>query len=145
MAVAQRADPYLAFRFSVEIDQQIVAGFSEVTGLTLETEVETFREGGVNQYEQQLAGPVKYPAKLILKHGLTDVEALWSWYREIATGRIRRKDIAILLLDSAGEEKRRWIFQGACPVKWAGPEFRGGAAEIAFETVELTHNGLLPI
>lgn len=145
MALAQRADPYLAFRFTVEIDQQVIAGFSEVTGLTFETEVETFREGGVNRHEQQLAGPAKYPARLILKRGLTDADALWSWYQEVVDGTVRRKDIAILLLDSAGEERWRWSFRGACPVKWVGPEFRGVAAEVAFEAIELVHNGLLSV
>ena len=41
-------DPYASFRFTAEIDGVAVSGFSEVTGLALETDVETFREGGVN-------------------------------------------------------------------------------------------------
>lgn len=142
MAVARRQDPYLSFCFQVEIAQQVVAGFSEVSGLSFEAEVEIFREGGVNRYERQLAGPTKYPSKLTLKRGLSD-ESLWSWYEKVMKGTIQRKDIAILLLNSASEECKRWTFRKACPVKWAGPEFRAGTAEVAFETVELVHEGLL--
>jgi phage tail-like protein len=145
VAVGQRGDPYLSFRFTVEVDQQVVAGFSEVTGLTFETEVESFREGGVNLHEQQLAGPTKFPSRLILKRGLSDVYTFWSWYQEVMKGRIQRKDVAILLLDSTGEETRRWSFRKACPVKWTGPEFRAGTAEVAFETIELVHHGFLSI
>ena len=144
MAVARRQDPYLSFCFTVEIAQQVIAGFSEVSGLSFETEVETFREGGVNRYERQLAGPTRYPSKLTLKRGLSDAEALWSWYEDVMNGTIQRKDIAILLLNSAGEERKRWTFSKACPVKWVGSDFRAGTSEVAFETVELVHEGLLP-
>ena len=137
-------DPYVSFRFRAEIDSLLVSGFSEVTGLTFETEVETFREGGVNAHEWQLAGPTKFPSRLVLKRGLADADALWSWYRDVMNGSIVRKNVTIVLLNHAGEEKWRWVFRAACPVKWSGPEFRAGTAEIAFESIELVHNGLEP-
>ena len=59
-------------------------------------------------------------------------------------GRIRRKDVSILLLDSTGEEQWRWNFRQALPVKWVGPQFRASNAEIAIETLELVHKGLVP-
>lgn len=137
-------DPYLSFRFQVEIDGLLAAGFHEVTGLAFETEVETFREGGENFFEQQLPGATKYPSRLMLKRGLADADSLWSWYEDITWGLIERKDISILLLDPASSEERwRWIFLEAYPIKWSGPDFRAGTAEIAFETVELVHKGLL--
>ena len=136
-------DPYASFRFSAEIDGLQVSGFSEVTGLTLETDVETFREGGVNFYEHQLAGPTKFPSRLILKRGLADADALWSWYRDAMKGAIKRKNVTIKLLE-LGEDKCRWlwVFSQACPVKWTGPDFKAGAAEVAFESIELVHRGL---
>ncbi len=137
-------DPYLAFRFAVELDQCVVAGFSEVSGIALEIQVETFREGGQNLYEQQLAGPNKYPSRLILKRGMTAQDSLWSWYQEVLGGRILRKELSIVLWDSAGEVKKRWKFYGACPVKFSGPQFQAGTAAVAFETIELVHNGPLP-
>ena len=136
-------DPYISFRFRVEIDSLEAAGFHEVTGLTFETDVETFREGGENFYEQQLPGATKYPSKLVLKRGLADAE-VWTWYEDVMYGFIERKDVSILLLDpSCDEESWRWLFLDACPVKWTGPVFRAGSAEVAFETVELIHKGLL--
>ena len=137
-------DPYVSFRFRAEIDSIFVSGFSEATGLTFETEVENLREGGINSHEWQLAGPTKFPTKVILKRGLADADALWSWYREIMDGFIVRKRITIVLVNHAGEERWRWVFRGACPVKWSGPEFRAGTAEVAFESIELVHNGLEP-
>jgi len=141
--VARRTDPYLSFRFRVKIDHLDVASFSEVTGLGFETEVETFREGGMNECERQLPGPSKHPARLSLKRGVGDWDALWSWYQDVMSGRIERNDITICLLDSAGNEKRWWTFREACPVKWVGPDLRAEGAAVAFETVELVHRGYL--
>jgi phage tail-like protein len=144
---AERKDPYASFRFKVEIDGVGVSGFSEASGLVMETDVETFREGGVNTHEMQIAGPTKFPSKLILKHGLSDAE-LWDWYQNVMNGKIERKTVKIILLDpDPGNDELdkfswNWVFREACPVKWSGPEFRAGTAEVAFESIELVHRGL---
>ena len=44
-----RRDPYVAYRFLVEIGSDIVAAFSDCSGLQAETEVEEVQEGGENQ------------------------------------------------------------------------------------------------
>jgi len=144
MALGERKDPYVSFLFNVKVDQKVVAGFNEVTGLEFETDVETFRQGGENLHEQQLAGPNKFPSRLVLKRGMTDVDALWSWHQEVTQGIIKRKVVSILLLDSTGAVKRSWNFREAVPVKWVGPQFRASNAEVAFETLELVHKGLVP-
>ncbi len=61
-------------------------------------------------------------------------------------GRIKRKNITIKLLDLLECEQYtwRWIFSRACPVKWTGPDFEAGTAEVAFESIELVHLGLEP-
>ena len=57
--------PYTAFRFSIDIDgESNVGGFNEVSGLVCETEVQTLRVGGVNEYEFQLPGPQNFPRVL---------------------------------------------------------------------------------
>jgi phage tail-like protein len=144
MAVAERKDPYVSFQFAVEIDQQIVGGFSEVSGLEIETDVERFREGGVNLYERQLAGPAKFPSRVVLKRGMTDADVLWAWHQDVCKGLVRRKDVSIILRDVTGEEQRRWSFRAAAPVKWSGPQFRASGNEVAVETLELVHDGLFP-
>jgi len=139
-----RKDPYLSYRFVVRIDNKEAGGFNEVTGLTLETSVETFQEGGVNSQERQLAGPTKFPSRLVLKRGLADAEDLWSWYQNVVASQIVRKDIKISLKDEAGEERWQWIFSKACPIKWTGPNFQAVSNLVAFESIELVHEGLSP-
>jgi phage tail-like protein len=140
-----RADPYQAYNFLIEIEGILAGGFSECTGLQVETEVFPYREGGLNEYEHQFAGPTKYPP-LILKHGLTQIFGLWSWHQEItqglALGQIPRKNGTIYLLDQKRIPVIWWDFKEAFPVKWTGPELRANASGVAFESIELRHRGL---
>ena len=137
-----RNDPYMAFNFLVEIEGLVVGGFSEVTGLQIETEVKDYREGGLNEYIHKLAGPTRYPSNLILKHGLTDIETLWSWHQEVTRGIIKRRNGTIYLLDQQRLPAMWWDFMEAYPVKWVGPELRADSNTVAVETVELVHKGI---
>ncbi|KOU08795.1 phage tail protein [Streptomyces sp. NRRL F-5755] len=137
-----RPDPYPAFDFLVEIEGLVVGGFSEVTGLQVETVVEPYREGGVNEYEHRLAGPTRYPSNLVLRHGITDVDSLWAWHQDVCTGVVERRNGTVHLLDSARQPVMWWDFREACPVRWTGPELRAETNTVAVETVELVHRGI---
>jgi phage tail-like protein len=89
-----------------------------------------------------VAGPVRYPANLVLRRGLTDARALWEWQHDAATGSVKRRSGSIVLLNDAGEEAWRWNFVDAYPVRWTGPELRAGSATVAVEALELAHRGL---
>jgi phage tail-like protein len=139
-----RTDPFLVFNFAVEIRGLVVGGFREVSGLQAEAEIEEYREGGVNEFIHKRAGPIRYSTNLTLRKGITDSTALWSWYCDVARGKVERKNISIVLMDSGGQEQRRWNFQRAYPVKWAGPELKALGSEVAIEAIELAHDGLSP-
>ncbi len=141
MTLAQRVDPYMGFRFLVEIQGLIVAGFTEVTGLQAETEFEEIKEGGVNDHIHKLPKLTKYP-NITLKRGITDSDVLWKWHQEVVSGHFKRKDGFIVLLDSVGDEKWRWFFSDAYPVKWTGPDLKTDSSTVAVETLELAHNGI---
>jgi phage tail-like protein len=140
--MAGRKDPFGGFNFAVEVESVVAGGFSEVSGLQSEIEVHEYREGGRNQYIHKLAGPVKYSSNLVLKRGVTDVKTLWQWYWDVMQGKVERHNVSILLMDRAGEEKRRWNFEQAYPVKWSGPDLKANSSEIAVESLELVHKGL---
>lgn len=133
--------PYTSFRFRIEISGITVAQVSEVTGLQIETETEQYEEGGVNDFVHQLPKRTKYQ-HLTLKRGITDKDDLWQWFQDVVNGDFERKDGAVILMDTAGEEKWRWYFFRAYPVKWTGPEMRSDSNTVAFETVELAHHGI---
>lgn len=142
--------PFVAFLYSVQVKAgaseggEVIAGFSEVSGLAIEVDVETFREGGENRFEHQLPGPAKYPSRLVLKRGLGDSQHLWSWYLKVMQGSIERRNVTVVLDDPAHAGKRSWTFIDACPVKWIGPELHASTSAVAFESLELVHRGVLP-
>jgi phage tail-like protein len=136
-----RADPYGACNFLVEIEGILAGGFSECSGLNVETEVFDYREGGRNDYVHAFAGPTKY-TPLILKHGLTQIDGLWSWHQDVVQGQIERKNGTIYLLDTQRLPVMWWDFREAFPVKWTGPDLRAATTAIATESVELRHRGL---
>jgi phage tail-like protein len=135
-----RPDPYRAFRFLVEIDNTQQGGFQSVAGLERETKTDTYREGGVNHFEHQLAGVTTYPP-LTLKRGLATT-TLWDWHQDVIDGRIERKTITVVLLDEAGNEAWRWIVADAYPTKWTGTELDATASAVAAETVAFVHRGV---
>ncbi len=139
--MAERKDPYLNARFRVEIDGLIIAGFSEVSGLQLETETEEYREGGVNDHVHKLP-KISKQTNISLKKGITDSDDLWKWYRETVSGNIERKSGCIILIDSEGNDQWRWEFEDAYPVKWEGPALNAGSPATAIETLDLAHNGI---
>jgi phage tail-like protein len=139
-----RLDPYPACNFLVEIDGILAGGFSECSGLEAETEMVEYREGGLNQYAHQFAGPCRYPP-LVLKHGITLINGLYSlgdWHHDVVRGKIVRKNGTIYLLDRRQIPVLWWNIKKAIPVKWTGPELRAESSTIAIESVELVHQGL---
>lgn len=141
MPIGEKKYPYTSFRFRLEIDGIINAHFAEISGLQIETEIESIEEGGVNDYIHYLPKRTKYQ-HLILKRGLTDSDELWRWYQDVISGRFKRKNGSIILIDTAGNDKWRWNFIQAYPVKWSGPDLKAESSSIAFETIEIAHNGI---
>ena len=141
MPVAERNDPYVSFRFLVEIQGLIVGGFSEVSGLQAETETEDMREGGVNNYVHKLPKVTKYP-NITLKRGITDSDVLWRWHRDVVNGKIERRTGYVILLGSEGNDSSGYVFEDAYPVKWTGPDFKADNNAISIEALELVHNGI---
>jgi phage tail-like protein len=112
-----------------------------VTGFEASTEVEEYREGGINDYVHKLAKETKYP-NLTLKRGITDSTELWQWYQDVIAGTIERKPIAVVLQDIQKNEKWRWVFADAYPVKWSGSDLNAADNSIAVESVEFAHHGM---
>ncbi len=137
----KRRDPMQAFNFHIEIEGLVTAGFSECSGLQSETETEPYYEGGVNEFEHKFWKRTTYP-NLVLKRGLTQIDGLWAWYWDVVQGKIKRKNGTIYLQDGLHNPVLAWHFRQAMPVKWAGPELRADSATVAFETIEVVHQGL---
>jgi phage tail-like protein len=137
------ADPYKAYNFRLELDSITRAAFQEVSGFNSEIDVTEYREGGENITPRKLPGMVKY-ANITIKWGVTDDHELYDWHRQWVEGdpNARRKSGSIILLDRQGNEKIRWNFINAWPTKWDGPDFNATDSQVAFQTIEIAHEGI---
>ena len=142
MPANKRNDPFGRFNFLLEIEGITQAGFSEVSGLTNETEVIEYREGGdkVNT-ARKLPGLTKY-GNLVLKRGVTTDNSLWNWRKTVIDGAVERRSGSIILLDESRKEILRWNFYNGWPCKWEGPALKAKSNEVAIETLEIAHEGL---
>lgn len=138
-----RKDPYKSFRFLVEIDGIVQAGFNEVTVPESSQEPIEYREGTDSPTMRKIPGMVKY-GNVILKWGTTDSMELYSWRKEIEDGQSAsgRRNMAIIVLDEIGTATARWEFTKAWPTKYNPAELKASSSEIAIETLEIAHEGM---
>jgi phage tail-like protein len=124
----------------VEIDGVSQARFQEVSGIDATTDVIEYREGGDFPGARKLPGQTKH-SNLVLRRGYTDDEQLWKWYEQVMNGTPDkiRKNVSIIQLDMAGQEKFRWNLFQAFPVKYTGPAFNAKNNELSIESLEIVY------
>jgi len=144
---SRTTDPPFTGRFVFTVDGMTIGTFTEVTGLSVQIEVEELAEGGQNQYTHRLPGRMKWP-NLVLKRGVTDTDNLFEWFAKSsgegfsgAGNKIEPRSGAVTLLDAAGDTVRTWKFIDAYPVKWTGPKLAASAKDLAVEELEVCHCG----
>lgn len=138
---ANRKDPLPVFCFYVNIDG-LKAFFKSVSGLKYETESIPVREGGVNDTTWMLVGATKW-SPLVFKNGFAGKGDLLKWREEWVSGKMGRLGGTISQLDTAMNPVVGWQFVGGWPTKWELGELDAAKSELAIETLEITHHGLV--
>lgn len=113
--------------------------FQSVSGLSVEYEYETFKEGGENRFEHKLPVRTRY-ADLVLKRGmLTDSDVI-RWLLDAFQKRsFTPVDITVVLLNDQSEPLRTWNVTGAVPKKWLVSDFNSTENGIVVETMEFAY------
>jgi phage tail-like protein len=135
-----RVDPLRGFRFVLEIEGITSGGFTRVKGISREVKYESYREGGVVEYEHKLITQVSYPV-LVLERGLA-LDDLWKWAQATADGEVKRKTVWIRLHDEGNQPTWAWQVEYALPVKWTASDLDANASPVVMESLELAHHGL---
>ncbi len=135
-------DPIVGFRFGVEINSIVHGWFTECSGLTIEREVFSHKEGGNNDYEHKLPGGIKC-SNITLKRGIASDDVLWQWFQKgLYDGQVQRYNVSIILYNGSLTQSRRWDLENAYPIKWTGPDFNAEGNQVAIETLEIVYHGL---
>ncbi len=135
-------DPLRAYNFKLLVNNVTEGHFTEVTGLGVQVERISYREAGNNAVVRAIPGRVTY-ASVTLRYGLTASNDLWDWLMSAVEGRVSRRNVSVVMLDSAGAtEVLRWNLINAWPQEWYGAPLDAMSRELAIETLVLAHEGL---
>ena len=139
--------PLPKFHFQVEWNGKNI-GFTEVTGLTVETEAIEYRHGASPEYNKtKQPGLIKY-SNITLKRGTFKSDNdYFDWWKETKffqeNAGTYRRDITISLLDETHSPIIVWKVKNAWPIKVQSADLKADANEISIESVELVHEGLV--
>jgi phage tail-like protein len=149
------SDPFRGFNFVVSLidsssllasgvpslESGALAGFSECSGLEMGLDIEEYKEGGNNGTVLRFPTRMKW-TNLRLKRGITFASDLWQWHYDFSQGVGTRRDGMVVLQDEQHNPAIVWSFTRGLPVKWMGPSFNAGQSQVAFEEIEIAHEGL---
>jgi phage tail-like protein len=138
--------PPWGFYFKVEFDVDQKVGqnkndvrFQAVSGLSVEYDYESFKEGGENRFEHKLPVRTKY-ADLVLKRGMLTESNVITWCLEAFRDRkFSPANINIILMNEAGGPLRTWKVSHAIPKKWSVSDLNANDSAIVVESMELTY------
>lgn len=153
MGRASTEDPIKVFRFRVEIDGVVRAGFTECTGLERTTDIAEYREGGMNETPQKSAGLSKF-SDIVLKRGQmlgserggdNDFVAWASDVHSVSTmgnSANYRRSLSIVQFNSLNLEVKRWTIYNAWPSRYKPfSDLNGTSSDNSIEELTLAHEG----
>lgn len=134
--------PLVKFHFNVEWGGTKI-GFTEVSGLDVETEMIEYRHGASPEFSKtKMPGMQKY-SNITLKRGSFQSDnEYFEWWNTVKLNTIDRRDITISLLNEEHEPLIVWKVKNAWPLKVQSTDLKSDGNEVAIETLELAHEGL---
>jgi phage tail-like protein len=149
-----KSDPLVANHFFLEVDGEVIAQLSEVSGLDVELEVTDIQQQlPSGQYSQRKAfSKPKWTGEISVKRLAPDdatQDALWKWFNSIRDKGMKissldqeRKNGSVVIYDSTLAEVARFNFYNAWPSKIATDSFTVGGNDPISETITLQHEKL---
>jgi phage tail-like protein len=134
--------PLVSFHFQVQWGGTRI-GFSEVSGLDMQTEVIEYREGSTPVYSSiKMPGLKKY-SNITLKRGIVKGDnEFFQWWNSIKLNNVERRNIVVSLLNENHEPVVNWKVLNAFPVKIQCSDLKASGNEVAIETLEIAHEGV---
>jgi len=130
--------------FALEIDGLTLAWFTGCSGLSLEFDVTTFKEGnGKKVIERKRAGKPKY-SEVVLKRGFTTNMAVHDWFKEVvdAAKATPYKTASIVIYDREQAEAARFNLETCWPSKLSISDLSAGSDDVMVEELTIQHEFL---
>lgn len=130
---------YYKVKFSISQSENDVR-FQTVSGLSVEYDMEEYKEGGENRYTHKLPVRTKY-ADMVLKRGmLTDSEVIKWVLKAFRDREFKPADVTVILMNEKSEPLRTWKVAHAIPKKWLVSDLNANENSVVIETLELSYS-----
>jgi phage tail-like protein len=116
-----------------------------ISGLNKVMDTIDIYEGGASGKYRTLPGKKHWPTLVLQGVVAQNDKSFFDWFESVTIGSIARARAhgTIRLKNGNGATPvATWTFDGAFPIKYSGPTLDTHSALLAFETIELTHQGL---
>lgn len=135
--------PLVKFHFQVDWGGTKI-GFTEVSGLDVETEIVEYRHGASPEYSKiKMPGLQKF-SNITLKRGTFKGDnEFFTWWNSVSLNTIERRNITISLLNENHEPVVTWKVKNAWPTKVQSTDLKADGNEVAIESMEIVHEGLM--
>ena len=135
--------PLPKFHFRVEWGGTNI-GFSEVSGLNVENKVIEYRDGASPEYSKLKMPGMREFSNITMKRGTFKGDNdYFKWWNTVALNTIERRDVTVSLLNEKHEPVVVWKIKNAWPTKVQATDLKSTGNEVAIESIELTHEGLV--
>lgn len=135
--------PMPKFYFKVVINSSEIS-FQEVSGLDTESQQIEYRHGNNPLFSTvKMPGIAKYSNVTMKKGVFKSDNKFWEWYNQIKMNTIKKEPVIISLLDEAGNPTITWTLTNAFPTKITSTDLKSDGNEVAIETIEISHEGLI--
>lgn len=139
--------PVPKFHFSVEFqvfDGSI--GFQEVSGLDIEAQVIEYRSGNSENFSTVKMPGLQKSSNLTFKRGIFKGDkSMWEWFKKNVMNTVERDKITINLLDESHSAIVTWSVKNAWCAKLSFSDLKSDANEVAIDTMEVAHEGLVDV
>jgi len=134
--------PLTGFHFTATWGEMQL-GFTSVTGLDQHIDVIEYREGSSSSLTpRKIPGLVRH-SPVILRRGIVVGRAdVAEWIATVRMGAIERRDMQVMLLDEDHDASVVWSLRSAWPARLLGPDLDSMKSQVAFETLEVVHEGM---
>lgn len=139
----------VSFHFRVDFtdisSEAVDVQFQSVSGLEVNFETETIKEGGENRFQHILPVRTQY-STLSLKRGVlkSNQSAVSRWcidaFQRMSVVPI---NLVISLLNENHDPLMNWRVYNAWPKRWSFAEMNAEKSEVFIETLELQYNGFV--
>ena len=142
----------MSMRFRVSVDGINLGSWATCTGLSVEFKNKRISEGGNYEYSVILPDRVEYRT-ITLRRAMSSQESAivqrWltavvsGWYNAGSPDDYGPRAAEIELFDATGAAVASWTLRNVFPSRWSGPDLDANGNHVAFEQLELVHEGFL--